>query len=79
MKREDRALGMHGMNPAQRQALLAAQMGAIAPIPYQNLETATEAAMLGTVGDHWYYKCPKCSRLFINNISCPRCGWRLKK
>lgn len=29
--------------------------------------------------DPYHNECSVCGRLFINNISCPRCGWRLRK
>jgi hypothetical protein len=29
--------------------------------------------------DKYHYRCPECRREFINNISCPRCGWRLPR
>ena len=64
-------LGMQGMHSIQQQASLAAQAG------MQGMSAEHEACIRAKYPHHNH--CPKCSRMFINNISCPRCGWRLKK
>lgn len=48
--------------------------------PYiENLRSEFRKEYLEKAAHPHHNRCPKCSRLFINNISCPRCGhrWRM--
>jgi hypothetical protein len=57
--------GMQTMTPEEAARMQAQQLGIVSGgVFYPKLP-----------GEH----CPECKREFINNISCPRCGWRLPR
>ena len=73
----------HYLNLAQHRKAMEQGAWGLPPgsLEMQKLKNKMESDRIDAFmkSDKYHNHCPKCSRLFINNISCPRCGWRLKK